>query len=257
MVRAVLEEVRPEWVFNLAAHGAYSWQTDGARMTRINVNAVETMLAAGAAAGVRRFVHAGSSSEYGFKDHAPDEHEVLEPSSAYGSTKAAGTELVRQAAADGLGTVALRLYSVYGPWEEPGRFIPTLLTYARAGTLPPLVDPRTARDFVFVDDVVDALLRAARSAVTGAVYNVASGIQHTIADVVAIAGRMFHLDVAAARFDTMPARSWDTATWVGNPERIRSELGWHASVQLEEGLRRTGDWLEATPSAAERYAAAL
>lgn len=256
MVHAVLEDIRPEWVFNLAAHGAYSWQTDQARMSRINVSAVQTLLAAGAAAGVRRFVHAGSSSEYGFKDHPPDEQEVLEPSSPYGSTKAAGTELVRRAAAEGVGTVALRLYSVYGPWEEPGRFVPTLLTHARARTLPPLVDRLTARDFVFVDDVVDAFLRAARSTVSGVVYNVASGVQHTIGDVVAIAERMFHLD-AEARWNTMPARSWDTATWVGKTDKIRRDLQWQAAVELEDGLRRTAEWLHATPAAVERYAAAL
>lgn len=255
VLRATLEELRPGWVFNLAAHGAYSWQTDDERMRRINVAAVKSLLDASASAGVGRFVQAGSSSEYGFKAHAPDEDEALAPSSTYGSTKAAGTELVRRAATSAMGTVVLRLYSVYGPWEEPGRFIPTLLTHARAGTLPPLVDPRTARDFVFVDDVIEALLRAARSSVSGVVYNVATGVQHTIADVVEIVERMFRLS-AEARWNALPGRSWDTTTWVGKPDRIRRELAWQASVRLEDGLRRTADWLEATPSATGRYAEA-
>jgi dolichol-phosphate mannosyltransferase len=254
-VLGVLDELRPEWVFNLAAHGAYSWQTDDARMTRINVGSVESLLAASASVGVRRFVHAGSSSEYGYKDHAPDEEEPLGPSSRYGSTKAAGTELVRRAAARGFGTVALRLYSVYGPWEEPGRFIPALLAHARRGTLPPLVDRRTARDFVFVEDVVDALLKAARSSMSGVVYNVATGTQHTIGDVVAIATRIFDIR-APALWNTMAPRSWDAETWVGRPDRIRRDLGWEAATGLDEGLRRTADWLEATSSAAERYSRA-
>src|SRR5204862_550413 len=76
----------------------------------------------------------------------------------------------------------LRLYSVYGPWEDPGRLMPTMVVQGLAGRLPPLVDPRVARDYVYVDDVSEAFVRAAAKPhpEPGPVFNVGSGEQTTI-----------------------------------------------------------------------------
>lgn len=222
-------------------------------MTRVNVDALAALLEAARNVGTERLVHAGTSSEYGLKNHAPDEDEVLEPASDYAVTKARASELVTQGARNGLETVVLRLYSAYGPWEDPGRLVPTLLTAARQNMLPPLVDPQIARDFVFVQDVVDAFVLAARLPVArGAVYNVASGTQTTIGEVVQTVRRLFHVTAEPA-WNQMAARSWDTSTWVGKVDKVRRDLNWTPRVGLEEGLRRTARWLD-DPQLASRYA---
>jgi nucleoside-diphosphate-sugar epimerase len=246
-VDSALRRAGPEWVFHLAAHGSYSWQADSASILQSTVLATAAVVEAAARVEVEAFVNAGSSSEYGVKDHAPGEDEALEPNSVYGVGKAAATLLCRHAAeAQGLPAVTLRLYSVYGPYEDPRRFVPTLVSYALRGELPPLVEPETARDFVYVDDVVEAFLRAAERGSRGAVYNVGSGSQTTIREAVDAARRT--LGVAAeARWTSMPARSWDTSVWVAAVERARSELGWTAHMSFDEGLRRTADWLQAEP----------
>jgi dolichol-phosphate mannosyltransferase len=229
-------------VFHLAAHGAYSWQDDEARVRETNVVGTEHVLEA---AGDGRVVMAGSSSEYGLKDHPPSEDEPLEPNSPYAETKAEAT-----ARALDQGAVVMRLYSAYGPWEEPDRFVPTLLARGLAGRLPPLVSPRVARDFVHVDDVCAAFVLGAAAA-PGRVYNVGSGRQTTVAEVVELAHRLLDLDVEPD-WGSMPDRAWDTETWVSNPARIRTELGWEARIGLEEGLRRTLDWLR-DEAPRERY----
>jgi nucleoside-diphosphate-sugar epimerase len=193
---------------------------------------------------VEALVAAGSSSEYGYKDHAPSEDEVLEPNSDYAAAKAHATHLFRLAAGrDGLPAVVLRLYSVYGPWEEPARFVPTLLEHAARGALPPLVGPDTARDFVHVDDVCEAFVRAAASAprAAGSVFNVGSGVQTTVREAVEAARRLFGLSAEPA-WGTMPRRPWDTACWVADVRRIREALGWESAIPFEEGLRRTAGW---------------
>jgi UDP-glucose 4-epimerase len=228
-------------VYHLAAHGAYSWQEDERAIRETNVVGTQNALAAG-----ERVVVAGSSSEYGIKPHAPDEDEPLEPNSPYAAAKAAATRLALEQ-----GAVALRLYSAYGPWEEPDRLIPTLLGRALAGELPPLVSPRVARDFVHVDDVCEAFVLAAERAEPGRVYNVGSGRQTTIVEVVETVRRLLALEVEP-EWGSMPDRHWDTETWVANPERIRRELGWEARTGLEEGLRRTLAWLR-TEAPPERY----
>src|SRR6185436_2537188 len=112
---------------------------------------------AGLRVGFEAFVNAGSSSEYGFKDHAPAETEWLEPNSDYAVTKAAATLYCRQVAVSGrLPLCTLRLYSIYGPYEEPTRLIPTLILHGTEGALPALAAPDTARDYVHVDDASEA-----------------------------------------------------------------------------------------------------
>jgi UDP-glucose 4-epimerase len=228
-------------VFHLAAHGAYSWQEDERTIRETNVLGTQNAVAAG-----ERVVVAGSSSEYGHKPHAPAEDEPLEPNSPYAEAKAAASALALER-----GAVVLRLYSAYGPWEEPNRLVPTLLTRGLRGELPPLVSPLVARDFVYVDDVCEAFLLAAHGAAPGRVYNVGSGRQTTVEEMVAAARGLLELE-AEPRWGAMPDRRWDTEMWVANPELIKRDLGWEARTGLVEGLERTLMWLR-TQAPPERY----
>ncbi|MFM9107955.1 MAG: NAD-dependent epimerase/dehydratase family protein [Chloroflexota bacterium] len=248
-VESAMLAIRPEWVFHLAAHGAYSWQTDPSTIVAANLTGTMHLARAALRAGAGVLVNAGSSSEYGRKDHAPAEDEALEPNSVYAVTKAAATQFCRMTArAEGVPMPTLRLYSVYGPWEEPGRLVPDLLRAAMRGAWPPLADPAIARDFVFVEDAADAFVRAAATshADPGAIYNVGSGRQTTLREIVETARAL--LGVAAEpAWGTMPARAWDTTVWVSDPRKIAAALGWTAATPLADGLRRTAAWLAANP----------
>lgn len=258
-VRAAVDAIRPDWVFHLAAHGAYASQTDVRRMIAANVTGTINLVEAVARRGFEAFVNAGSSSEYGFKDHAPHEREWLEPNSDYATTKASATLFCRQTAQRlGLRIVTLRLYSVYGPYEEPTRFIPTLIVRGLRGELPPLVRPESAHDYVYVDDVVEAFLRAAAGAgqEPGAVYNVGSGAQITVREVVEIARRVLGVE-AEPRWGSMPGRPWDTARWVCDNRHIREALAWHPTRSFEEGFRLTVDWLRENATQLAYYRSCL
>ncbi len=148
----------------------------------------------------------------------------------------------------------LRLYSIYGPYEEPSRLVPTLVMAAREGKLPPLVRPTISRDFVYVDDAVEAFVQAASrpGQEPGVVYNVGSGVRTTLADLVAVARRVFELRVEPA-WGSMDDRHWDTDVWVSDPTLIRQALGWEARVGLEAGLRATAAFLSETPGMLDRY----
>jgi dolichol-phosphate mannosyltransferase len=249
---ALVRRRRPARVFHLAAHGAYAWQEDAAAMIDVNVRATEALLSG---FDGEAFVHAGSSSEYGPKDHPPAEDEALAPASHYAVTKAAATHLCALAARSGdRHIVTLRLYSVYGPWEEPGRLVPALIAHALRGALPPLVRPETVRDFVHVDDVCAAfvLAAAATRVERGSVFNVASGRETRLDELVAIARTVLGVR-AEPVWGTMPARRWDTATWVGDPSAARRVLGWEPALALRPGLAATAEWLRAHPELHARY----
>src|SRR5262249_5349259 len=127
----------------------------------------------------------------------------------------------------------LRLYSVFGPAEDPKRLMPTLTTYGRKGRLPPLVNPESARDYVYIDDVCDAyLLAASTRCEPGAIYNVGTGVQTTLRQVVEVARRVLNLS-AEPVWGSMPDRAWDTNVWVADPSKIRRELGWNPKDTFE------------------------
>jgi nucleoside-diphosphate-sugar epimerase len=259
-VARALRAARPELVFHLAAHGAYSWQRSLPRMIETNVAGAAHVAEAAIDAGARAIVNAGSSSEYGLKDHAPPEHELPEPNSAYAVTKASATLLGGWLARHrGAAITTLRLYSAYGPWEEPRRLMPALVAHGLDGRLPPLADPAIARDFVYVEDVCDAFLLAAERAQpgAGAVYNIGSGVQTTLRELAEVARRVWGIEQEPA-WAAFPARDWDTDVWIADARRAQEELGWRAATPLEAGLAAFGRWMrEQPPAVADRYRTAV
>jgi UDP-glucose 4-epimerase len=254
-VRVAVRRIAPDRVFHLAAHGAYPDQTDFRRMVETNVLGTMNLMEALVEQGAEAVVNTGSSSEYGFKDHPPDEDEPLEPNSHYAVTKAAATMYCHQVGPrHGLRLCTVRLYSVYGPFEEPRRLWPTLLLRALEGRLPPLVGPGVARDYVHVDDVVEAYLLAATAPQVepGAVYNVGTGVQTTLAELVEVCRRTLSVE-DEPRWGSMPERTWDTDTWVANVTRIGRTLGWRPRTTVADGVVRFVDWFRQHPDLAARY----
>jgi UDP-glucose 4-epimerase len=239
--RGLMQEVTPDWVFHLAAYGAYSWQTEVPRIIATNLNATVALVDAAEEQGVRAFINAGSSSEYGFKDHAPGEDELPDPNSAYAVSKVAATMYCRyRALAAGLPAITLRLYSVYGALEDHRRLIPTLIKNGMNGRLPPLAGPDTARDFVYVEDVCKAFVQAAeRSEVlAGGVYNIGSGRQMTLRQLVDYARVVMAIPVEPT-WGSYPQHIWDTNVWYASIVRAAGELGWSAETGIEDGLLKT------------------
>jgi nucleoside-diphosphate-sugar epimerase len=254
-VQRAVDAAAPDWVFHLAAHGAYSWQRNARDIFDSNVLGTLNLARASVRREFEAFVHAGSSSEYGFKDHAPSEQEAPEPNSDYAVAKVAATLLCAHLAAQHqLRMATLRLYSVYGPWEDPRRLIPTLVAHGLRGELPPLVKADTARDFVHVDDVCEALMLAATTPVekTNGIYNVGSGIQTTLRELVEIARQALSI-AAEPEWDTFAARSWDLNVWVADPSKIERELGWRPQRGLLSGLEGFASWLAQADELRTRY----
>jgi nucleoside-diphosphate-sugar epimerase len=254
-VANVVGSIHPDWVFHLAAYGAYSWQTDVRQMVQTNIIGTINLVQACLQTGFEAFINTGSSSEYGFKDHAPSEKEWLEPNSDYAVTKASATLFCRyMAQALNVRLVTLRLYSVYGPYEEPTRLIPTLIIRGLRGELPPLVNPNVARDYVYVEDVTEAYLLAASKAEQelGAVYNIGTGRQTSIREVVMIAQRTMNIAVEP-QWGSMPDRKWDTSVWLADKRAAREALGWQPRYTFDQGFRETVNWFVANPEVVKFY----
>ncbi len=239
-LRRAAEAIKPEVVYHLAAHGAYPFQTDPDGIIATNILGTWNLIKALSRTDYEVFVNTGSSSEYGFKDFAMRETDLLEPNSYYAVAKCAQTLLCQHVArTEKKPITTFRLFSVYGPYEEPSRLVPTLIQRCLQGQDLSLVPPETARDFVYVEDVVDAFLRTAElSKLRGDIFNIGTGVQSTIRDVVEAIVQHTGARVET-RWGAMQPRIWDSSTWVADCTKAKTLLGWRAKTSLNDGLGRT------------------
>jgi len=254
-VKETVSAIKPEWVFHLAAYGAYSWQNDFNKMVQTNIAGTANLLDAALAAGFAAFINTGSSSEYGFKDHPAAETEALAPNSGYAVTKATATNFCQQRAAQHKVFIAtLRLYSAYGPYEDPGRLIPALISAGMEARYPPLVAPDVARDFVYVEDVLAAYFLAAecRQAAKSGIYNVGSGVQTSIRTAVDVSRKIFKIK-SAPQWGSLPNRIWDTNVWVADNRKIKKALCWKPKTDFARGFAQTVRWYKENSQFWGRY----
>jgi len=242
-VKEVFKIYQPKTIFNLAAYGAYSKQKNVTLTYETNmigtVNVLENMTSD------MVYIHAGSSSEYGFNCTTPKETDTLEPNSHYSVSKVSAAYLIQfYARVHEKNAINLRLYSIYGDWEEPDRLIPKLIESVRQHKLPNFVSKDISRDFVYISDCVEAFVDAAlkmSSAIRGKSYNIASGVKTTIGDLVEICRKEFGIEEEPS-WGSMQNRAWDLAEWYGDPSQAKKDLGWSAKTQLSIGLRKYLNW---------------
>jgi polyisoprenyl-phosphate glycosyltransferase len=244
--RNMVGKIGPATLFDCIAYGAYSFETDHELIYRTNFTALVQLVELLAQTNFTALVHAGSSSEYGLKSAGPLEHESLQPNSHYAVSKAAASDYIAFAGkVRRLPVANLRLYSVYGPYEDVSRLIPNLVAKGMRGEFPPFVDPATSRDFVYVDDVCAAFIMAAAKLTPdlyGESFNIGTGRKTTIAELAEVAREVFAIKGAPV-FGDMAGRAWDLPDWYAAPGKAENLLGWTAQTELADGLGRTAAWL--------------
>jgi len=227
--------VNVDWVLHLAALADIvpSIQQPEAYF-RANVDGTFNVLQAAKKAGVTRFIYTASSSCYGIPDEYPTtEQAEIRPQYPYALTKRLGEELVvHWAQVYGLPTLSLRFFNVYGPRSRTagtyGAVFGVFLAQKMAGKPFTIVgDGTQTRDFTYVSDIVDSILVAARSDLTGEIYNVGSGKTVSVNRLVELlGGEEVHI----------PKRPGEPDCTFADIARIQSELGWQPKVSIEEGV---------------------
>jgi UDP-glucose 4-epimerase len=246
-VNDVVARLRPDVIFHLAAQiDVRKSVADPAADARINVEGTANMLSAAQAHGVRRFVNTSTGGAIygeGRQLPAPEDHPSA-PEAPYGLSKWCAEQYCEIfTRLHGLSTVSLRYGNVYGPRQDPlgeagviAIFCGKLLDGSTATIFG---DGKQTRDYVYVEDVVDANLRAAESDTTGPV-NIGLGKEKSVLDIVEV---LTQLAPDGFQPEHAPERPGEVQHIALDSTRAREELGWEATVELEEGLRRTLDSL--------------
>jgi nucleoside-diphosphate-sugar epimerase len=225
-----------------------SWGQDFGVYLDANVRATQALLEAAKRSGsLRRFVYASSSSVYGDAERFPTlESDRPQPLSPYGVTKLAAEHLCSLYAANfGVPTVSLRYFTVYGPGQRPDMAFTRFVRAAvRGETINIYGTGEQIRDFTFVDDIVEANVRAALAEVaSGSVFNVAGGSNISVNGVLSL---LQELNGAALDVRYVDRVAGDVQRTGGSTRAIEAALGWKAEIALDEGLARHLEWARAT-----------
>lgn len=194
-----------------------------------------------------RLIHTSTSEVYGSARFVPiTEEHPLQGQSPYAASKIGADQLVTSFHRSfGLPTSIVRPFNAYGPRQTTRAIIPTIISQALAGNVVHLGTTATTRDFNFVTDTAAGFLRVAESdAAIGETFNVGTGHETSVGDVVRLVGdflgRTLTVEEDAQR--VRPAAS-EVDRLVADASKIRARCGWEPAVSLEEGLRRTIEWI--------------
>lgn len=242
-LKKAFADINPNFIFHLAVRGAYPSQTNVKEIIETNITSTFNLLEATKDIPYECFVNTGSSSEYGFKDKPMKETDLLRPISFYAVTKAASSLFCTTYAKQyNKPIVTFRLFSVYGPYEEPTRLIPVAMKTAIKGGVLKLTKGNEHRDFVYIEDVLDAYLRVVnKKNINGEIFNIGTGKQYTNIDVAKII-KNYSKNKLKVEIGTYKSRSWDTDFWVADISKTKRLLNWKPKYTLEKGLKKTYQW---------------
>lgn len=246
-LKRLFNRIKPYAVFHLATYGSYPFQKDLQKIIDVNIKATCDLLESLRQTSYKNLVIAGSSSEYGKKDQVMREASILEPNNFYAAAKAAQTYFCQVFAKTyNMPLVTLRLFNVYGPYEEKGRLVRSVIEAALANQPVKLATGKEARDFIYVEDAADAFLQATNfSDFKGEVFNIGTGRQLTIKQLAQKVFRILGIK-PKLQLNAYEGRRWDSYHWKADINKTAKLLKWKSKTSLEEGLQKTINWYKET-----------
>ncbi len=246
--RSLVEAVRPAALFNLAGYGVDRSERDESMAETINSNlpeeiahAMATLREAEGDTGTRpSLIHVGSALEYGEISGDLAEDSVPRATTLYGRTKLQGSLAMQRVCRERrLPGVIARLFTVYGPGEHAGRLLPSLLESANDTETIPLSTGTQLRDFSYVEDVAEGLLRLADSgSECGEILNLACGELSSVRHFVEVAAEVLGIDYTRLNFGAIATRSEEMSHDPVRVIRLKNRLGWTPPSDLAAGIRR-------------------
>jgi len=243
-VKRLIEDIAPIVIFNLAGYGVdrsernqlIAWQMNAALPLEIGASLAATP--AGSWTG-QRLVHVGSALEYGKSGGELREDTEPMPTTLYGRSKLAGTWALQDVSQNsGLPSVTARLFTVYGPGEHEGRLLPSLVDAVNNRTSIGLTDGLQKRDFTYVLDVVEGLLRLGLAHTPpGEIINLATGQLRTVRQFAETAAEELQLPSTHLQFGALPMRKDEMEHGSVSTLRLRHYTSWTPSIGIREGIR--------------------
>lgn len=246
-LRAAVAAAAPEFVFHLGSSTVVAGSAAASeQLVTVNLGGIVNLLDACASVDYKGFVAAGDSFEYAPSHSSLRETSWPQPINLHGITKLASTLYAQSiAATERRPIVILRLFSTYGPYDNPRRLVPRVIDSGLFGKPLTLSRPGIVRDWVYIDDMVELLVQAGQNAgrVSGSVFNAGSGIAVDLGTIVNTILRLTGSRVEPS-WGVFPAPDHDSYPWVADTQRTFQEFSWRPATSLEDGLGATIAWVQ-------------
>ena len=249
-VKNIISEIKPEIVYHCATYGVYPNQKDVSKMDQTNIIGTLNLLKAlRENSELKRLVNLGSVFEYGFtsnsiKETDPTRGQRGEPFDSYSDTKVSQTRLVEHYSHQKqLPAVTLRIFTPYGIFEEPGRLISDVMVATVKKKPLEIFSRKAKRDFVHIDDVVNALIKASKkSGIDGEIFNIGSGTATSVEDLVNLVCEVTDVNLEVSWYDEKQREDDKTGTnGFADLQKVK-KIDWKPEVSLKDGLSRTYNW---------------
>jgi len=246
-VNKFILNLKPQIILHFAAYGAYQSKQQDVKLT-IDTNLLGTVNLVNALSKIKFdcLIYTGSSSEYGIKNRPMKESDILNPVNLYGITKAAATMYCQYMSKKlDLPIVIMRPFAVYGYFEDKDRLIPTVIKACLTNTELNLSTSYSVRDFIFIEDIIDAYLKAINSIqkIQGEIFNLGTGEQTEIAQIVNFVKQFAHSLIEPHYGKVMPAQI-EPKTWIADILKAKKLLNWQPKYDLGVGLRKDVEWFK-------------
>lgn len=237
-------DIKPNIIYHLAAYGAYSYQDSAMKIIKTNVNGTLNLLNILKKIPIELLINTGSSSEYGLKNRPMSEKDILEPNSYYAIAKSAQTNICNYYANTfNMPIVTLRPFSVYGPYEEPGRLMPNIMSAFYTDWVLKMVSKKEVRDFIYVEDYVGVCLKINNlKKFSGEIFNIGSGTQTNFLDLVVMFEQLTGKKIKTM-WNSFKNKEWDSTFWQADIKKA-SRLLKFRPTPLRQGLKKDWEWFK-------------
>jgi len=244
----LFEEGRFDAVAHLAAMaGVRPSLADPLHYQDVNVRGTLILLELARRQPGLRFIFASSSSVYGDNDRVPfrESDDIHHPVSPYAATKRAGELLCyTHHHLFGIPTTCLRFFTVYGPRQRPEMAIHKFVRHALSGRpIPFFGDGSTRRDYTYIDDIVDGVLRAIDRCEGYEIFNLGESQTTSLAELVKLVGEACGVE---PRLERLPPQPGDVSITYADVTKARERLGYAPRTPVRAGLARFVDWYRET-----------
>lgn len=246
LVQEVIHEVKPSIIFNLAGYGIEPSERDQDTAYLVNAELVNTFSEAMSTVrdpnwGGQDIIHVGSALEYGKIRGDLREDSLANPTTLYGKTKLVGTKNLEKCCdLFGIKGLTARLFTVYGPGEHPGRLLPSIMKLEENDGSLQLTAGEQKRDFTYVEDVADGLLRLGlTTGKHGKIVNLATGKLTSVRTFAETAANVLRIPGEKLNFGALPARPEEMLHDPVTIERLKQFTGWVPPTNISAGVYKT------------------
>lgn len=235
------KEFRPDILLHAGWIGVSGAERNAVAQT-YNIAATADLLKAAIDAGARHFVGVGSQAEYGAQNCKLDEKSPAQPTTFYGQSKLATCQLAQLMCAQAdLRFAWVRLFSAYGPRDNPNWLIPSLIKKLLAGEKPTLTSCEQLWDFVHIDDAAAATARVVETATADGIFNLGGGAAPPLRQTITTLRDLIN-PRAELGFGDVPYRPDQVMHLEADISRLKEKTGWQPKIDLPTGLRETVAW---------------